>query len=905
MRTGRLLATTTALCVGTSLLVPAPAGASVGDVPRTVAAPAVQAPAAPVDELTVDELPVDVGSPEAPAAEAVQTTEQSSTGRIVSESVVADGYQTLGVTWDEMPDAPDVDVRVRTLTDGRWSAWSALDDESVHPDAGTAEAARDVRAGTGSVWIDGASRVQVSFGAAAQEVEGVRIALVGPVDDVATAAASSGTEAAASPDAESSSRPTGRTSRSTVERGVAQAVSVRTAVGAPGIITRAGWGAAPQRCAFDVASTLLASVVHHTAGPNSYSSVAEAMAQLRADQKYHQDARGWCDLGYNYVVDKWGNVYEGRAGSGERPVIGVHAGGFNTATVGISMLGDYSSLTPGAAQQESVARLIAWRMSAYHRDPGSTVGYTTLGGENSRYPAGTYLALPVVIGHRDVAFTACPGQAAYSLLGAIKQRARALIGAQFVNPSLSSGSVPIGGALNVNGGVTSTIGWSLTITDERTGVQLVRRTGTAPPSGGGAIAGWDGRTDGGGALGPGPYRLTLDGTDASNGAPVVSYTAPFTVTGSQNPPPVAPVALGSRLRFQPIAPARLVDTRLTGASLGPVSRMDLKVAGVAGVPANAKAVALNVTAVGSSTMTFLRMWPAGSAMPQTSNLNNTASATTASGAFVGVGGEGKVSIYNNAGSTHVVVDITGYFTDDASGSGYTPLVNGARLLDSRTDGSRMTSAQTRRVQVAGRDGIPVGATAVMANITSAMPAGLGNISAYPSGGARPLVSSVNHVPGDNVTNRQAIALGPDGSIELALQGASADVLIDVVGWFGPSGAQLFNPMVPARAVDTRQTGGPLGPQAVRTVDLRTAGLPAQATAAVVTLTATEQTAGMTFLTAWRTGEPRALASDLNTGRGRDQANVAVPGTGADGAIQVYNDLGATHLVVDLQGWFGP
>ncbi|KQS99768.1 hypothetical protein ASG23_10580 [Cellulomonas sp. Leaf395] len=884
------------------------AGVPAGVRPATITAPASTVAVSGTPELTLDELPVAV-SPDVPADpatdETVATTSEPASGRIVTEPVVSDGYQSVGVTWDTDPSAPAVEVAVRTLTDGSWTEWVTLEDESSAPDPGTLEASRDIRAGTGSVWIEGASQVQVSLDGAAQSVDDVRIALVGEAAEVDGVAAtttdiSDGVTRRTTTDAPAASR----SGAARVDTG--HAAVLLAAVAAPGIISRAGWGAAPQRCAFDVASTLLASVVHHTAGPNSYSSAAEAMAQLRADQRYHQDARGWCDLGYNYVVDKWGNIYEGRAGSGEQPVIGVHAGGFNTATVGVSMLGDYSSVVPPVAQRESVARVIAWRMAAFHRDPGSTVGYTTLGGDNSRYPAGTWLALPVVIGHRDVAFSACPGQAGYSLLGFIRQRARELIGAEFVNPTLSTSTVQYGGGLTVVGGVNSVINWTMTITDLRTGIRLVRTVGTAGSSGGATIVAWDGRSDAGVRLGAGIYRLDLTGTEAGTGAGVVPWSNQFTIQGSQNPPAVPTRELGTDLRFVPIAPTRLVDTRLTGASLGPASRMDVVVAGVAGVPANAAGVALNVTAVGTSTMTFLRVWPAGGSMPETSSLNTDQFRTTASGAFVGVGGEGKVSVYNNSGSTHAIVDVTGYFTKDAGAYGYSPLTTGARVLDSRSDGGRLTSGSTRRVQVAGRHNIPADAKAVMMNITSVFPDDVGNIVAYPSGGTRPVVSSVNHLLGNNVSNRQVIVLGADGAVELALQGGASHVVLDVVGWFGPTGSQGYNPVIPVRAVDTRWNGGgPLGPQSVRGVPLRPVGLPADASAAIVVLTATRQSAPMTFMTAWRTGATRPLASDLNTGSGRDQANIAVVATAADGVMQVYNDAGNADVVVDLQGWFSP
>jgi len=161
-------------------------------------------------------------------------------------------------------------------------------------------------------------------------------------------------------------------------------------------------------------------VVHHTAGSNAYGSPAEAAAQIRNDQRYHIESRGWCDIGYNFLVDKWGNIYEGRAGSLTSPVIGVHAGGFNTATVGIAMLGTFGSAAPPAAMTDAVARIAAWRLAAYAVDPRGSMTYTTGGGENSRYPGGGVVALPTVFGHRDVAYTECPGNQGWAALAAVR-----------------------------------------------------------------------------------------------------------------------------------------------------------------------------------------------------------------------------------------------------------------------------------------------------------------------------------------------------------------------------------------------------------------------------------------------------------------------------------------------------
>ncbi|AEE46637.1 peptidoglycan recognition protein family protein [Cellulomonas fimi] len=908
-------ATTVAVVLGLGWLAP-PATAA----PPTSAAPVAVQGAAPVageavpsaEDLVVDEVPVVVDDTTPAAATAVPEPElsdalpeavvveagaQGAGERVESDAVPVDPYQTLGVTWPADAAAQDVEVQVRTRTDGDWSAWMPLESDGVTPDPGTAEAGREVRAGTEAVWIGGAQDVQVAFADGAQVPSDVRIALVGdPATDEAQDARGE----------DQASRSVERTASATTTGDATATAVTPTLVPAPGITWRSGWGAAPQLCAPDVASTLLATVVHHTAGPNTYSTIEEAKAQIRGDQQYHQQARGWCDIGYNFLVDKWGNIYEGRANSATEPVIGVHAGGFNTATLGISMLGDYSSVTPGANQQESVAWLIAWRMSQYHRDPASTIGYTTLGGENSRYPAGTWLALPVVIGHRDVAYTACPGERGYSTLGWLRTRARQIIGATFVNPSLSTTSATIGSSVTVQGGVNSTIAWTLQVVDQLTGYEVRRVTGVAGSSSGGPIATWDGRNATGGVVGPGTYRLTLSGTEQSTGGTVKPWSGTVTLSGSQNPPTEQPVPLVGDLGFVPVTPARLLDTRTTGGSLGPASRMDLDVTGSFGVPDNAKAVALNVTAVGTSQVTFVRVWPAGQPAPGSSTFNTDGRRTTNAGVVVGVGGGGKVSLYNNAGTTHLVVDVTGYFVEGAgTGSGYTPLATGARVLDTRSDGGRLTSDKTRAVQVAGREGIPSDARAVLVNVTSVMPAGQGNVIAYPSGGTVPTVASVNHLPGNNVSNRSIVPLGADGKVALALQGAAADVVLDVVGWFGPTGELTFTPIQPTRGWDTRAVaGGPLNQQEARDLSVAAANLPADAKVALVSLVATGTTAGMTFLTAWQPGSARPTASDLNGGAGRDVANLVAVPIGPDRGVRVYNDLGRTDVVMDVQGWFG-
>ncbi|WP_158609506.1 peptidoglycan recognition protein family protein [Cellulomonas triticagri] len=890
---------------GRSTAAAPPVGVTEESLEASLGAEATEAPDDPAVETTVDETDVVVAplaEAASPAARAQERTTQGDAvlpgssqeldpvdaadgpvvadvvddgepARVVTPPVQTGGAQTVGVTWPAGAQAADLEPQVRSLTEDGWTGWVDLEASDLAADAGTTDAEHELRGGTDSLWIGDAEAVQVSFAATADGgPQGMSLAMVtSPEEEPAVQGASS--------------------SGGLVIR---DAAFVPAAVAAPRVYSRAEWGARAQSCAPDVARTLLAAVVHHTAGSNSYSTVAQAMQQIRNDQAYHITGRGWCDIGYNFLVDKWGNVYEGRANSGTQPVIGVHAGGFNTATVGVSMLGDYSGVTPSAGTQESVARVIAWRLSQYHRDPTSTVGYTTLGGENSRYPGGTTLALPVVVGHRDTAYTACPGNAGYAVLGAIKNRARAIIGAGFVNPAATTTSMGIGGSVSVTGGVITGANWSLAVTDTRTGIIVQRVNGSSGPSGGGAIATWNGRVPAGTAAGPGTYRLTLTGTYGAT--TLVPYTSTVTISGSQNPPTVAPVALTGDLGFVPMAPVRLLDTRPSAASLGPDSRLDLKVAGVSGIPADAKAVALTVTAVNSSTITHVRAWPAGQARPDASVLNTDPGRTTAGSLVVGVGGEGKVSLYNNLGSTHLLVDVTGYYTSAAT-SGFEPLPTAVRALDTRQAGGTVAPGTRRTVQVAGAGGVPADATAVAVNVVSVKPSSVGYVSVIPSGATAGTTSTVNNQPGRDTANRAVVTLA-GGKLDVYVGGVAQHVVVDVVGWYGSGADATFTPVAPVRAFDTR-SGSPLGAGEQRS--LTVSGLPAGTTAVAMNLTSTRATSAATYLTVWGSGA-RPATSDLNAGAGRDQANQVYVAP-ASGRVNVYNNLGSSHVVADVFGYF--
>jgi uncharacterized protein with LGFP repeats len=203
----------------------------------------------------------------------------------------------------------------------------------------------------------------------------------------------------------------------------------------PHIRTRAEWGAdeAQRSGAPAYAHTVEAVTVHHTAGSNDYSQ-ADVPAVLRGIYAFHAKSRGWGDIGYNVLVDKFGTAWEGRYGGLDRPVIGAHAGGFNTGTAGISMMGTFEDVRPSPEVQQTVAAVAAWKLGLHGRDPAGTVTLTS-GGSTSKFPAGQRVTLPRIFGHRDTGSTACPGREGYSTLPGIRAQAAALMtGEPLVQP---------------------------------------------------------------------------------------------------------------------------------------------------------------------------------------------------------------------------------------------------------------------------------------------------------------------------------------------------------------------------------------------------------------------------------------------------------------------------------------
>ncbi len=307
------------------------------------------------------------------------------------------GFGMVGVTWEPGTTATDVTVEVRTrAVGGDWSGWTEASVEDAEGTVGQ-------RAGTDPLWV-GASdavavRVSSSNGVAPV---GIEVAAVDPGADP-----SEGTvdEPADGEDIEPvASYPEGQPSY----------------ISAPSMISRAAWGAAaPKKCdSPTVANQTMGVVVHHTAGGNTYTK-AQSASIVRSTQKYHQQALGWCDIGYNVLVDKYGQIFEGRAGGIDRMVRGAHAGNaaVNQYTWGVSMMGNYDTTRTTTALKDAMVKVIGWRLASNYLP---ATGTYKIGG----------VTLNRIAGHRDVKATVCPGRYGYawmSATGGLRERVASYI----------------------------------------------------------------------------------------------------------------------------------------------------------------------------------------------------------------------------------------------------------------------------------------------------------------------------------------------------------------------------------------------------------------------------------------------------------------------------------------------
>jgi hypothetical protein len=306
-----------------------------------------------------------------------------------------DKFFSVGVTWAQGA-VTDVVVQLRVKNSAdHWGDWTtvAADDIEQTPSGETAGNAS--RGGTAPFWTGESYGVEVIVqGAGGVVPDDVKVALIDP----GKSAADKLTQAPAAKD------------------------TAHAADAMPAVYSRAQWGADESIRTWDpeYASTLKAATIHHTADGNNYTA-DQVPALMRSIYAYHTVTRGWGDIGYNVIVDKFGRIFEGRYGGLASTVIGAHAGGFNEYTFGVSMLGNYDLVPVPQATVNAVIEIIAWKFGLYDIDPLGGTTLVSAGGGTSRYAAGTPVTLPTIFGHRDVGSTACPGVYGYGRMAEIKK----------------------------------------------------------------------------------------------------------------------------------------------------------------------------------------------------------------------------------------------------------------------------------------------------------------------------------------------------------------------------------------------------------------------------------------------------------------------------------------------------
>ncbi|MDI9886713.1 FG-GAP-like repeat-containing protein [Streptomyces sp. HNM0645] len=383
-------------------------------------------------------------------------------------------FSLVGIGWDG--DAAQLDgtaqVRTRSAATGKWSGWQSVEFDAHRPDG--PEGAK--RAASEPLWVGPSTAVQVRVhsGTSGRALpKGLKLHMVDPgvsraeskntaapsarlsspgpeMDNAAfpveesPSATASGTAAPSEtstqdplpsdPPAPSDSATPTETATGTADPTAtptptaAKPVAPPSTVRQPPIIGRAQWGADESLVAdpAEYIDRVQAVYIHHTVGTNDYSC-AESAALVRGIMTYHVKTNGWNDLGYNFLVDKCGQIFEGRGGGVDLPVRGAHTYGFNSYSTGIALLGDFEgdpatgkpAGRPSKAALQSAARVAAWKLGQYDGDPKGTVTLTAQG-NTGKYTTGQSATMNVISGHRDAFATACPGENLYARLPAIR-----------------------------------------------------------------------------------------------------------------------------------------------------------------------------------------------------------------------------------------------------------------------------------------------------------------------------------------------------------------------------------------------------------------------------------------------------------------------------------------------------
>jgi len=508
---------------------------------------------------------------------APQAISVSDSGRTLTQLVSSqktNRFTLLGLTWQGKI-SQDITFKVKIRESGVWTNWISLENGLYEEaSAGTTEAA-NARSGTDPLLTAPADGIEVVMESVSGSIPSdLKVNLF---NSESTKQDRSITKSSSSASMNSSVRAFSSTEPAISPQGAA--------VPRPRIVSRAEWGAdetwrspTPR-----MGTRVLAGVVHHTASTNSYSA-SQAPAQMRNLYAYFTKSLNYSDMGYNFLVDKFGTIYEGRAGCAvnadptcdgpAQPTQGAHTAGLNLDTFGVSVIGNYDVLPPEnpGVIVEAVASLMAWKIAPYGLDPNATASVlSTDTSGSSKFGAGQTATMQVITSHRDVGKTACPGQYLYPYMDQIRARATDIL-----LPSIRDVSVtPVNvnqvkqDNVKISATIPAAATWSVEVVNEETG-QLVDSVSGVQEATGKIAHAWNRTDQGGNAVPAGRY---LVGIKASIRA--VELPAVASVITVASPPKIA-----NKISFKRISPIR---TKISWApavfSVAPVTSNKFRVSG--------------------------------------------------------------------------------------------------------------------------------------------------------------------------------------------------------------------------------------------------------------------------------------------------------------------------------------
>lgn len=422
-------------------------------------------------------------------------------------------HSMVALTW--ATGAPPPTARIRTRRRGVWSGWESVPLDLDVP-AGEQTQKATIR-GSDLMWVGRADGIQVQIDG--QRPRGLSLLLLYPQLRRTDGAVEQG------------SNRTGSFTRATTEARVPE----------PDLVTREQWGADESlRSGRPTYNDTLKQVhVHHTVSANTYAR-RDVPALIRGMYAYHTQTLGWSDIGYNFLVDRFGRAFVGRAGGPRRLVRGAHTLGFNAESAGVSAIGNYETAQPTDAMLDAIAAIAAWKLDRFDRDARGTIRVESEGSD--KFPPGRVVRLPVIDGHRDTNDTACPGHYLYEALPKIRRRAARRIEAAHrailvQSPASVTGRAVVGELLQAHPGTFTPVGAEVTY-------QWLR--------GGRPIANAAGAT----------YRLRPGDLGA-----VVGCTVTLSETGAtsvvQQPPGLGPVMARPALTVEASSRRRIVRVAVT------------------------------------------------------------------------------------------------------------------------------------------------------------------------------------------------------------------------------------------------------------------------------------------------------------------------------------------------------